>query len=310
MNDIPISSNLPTNEPTSSTDSRSIDDETTSLRNRTNRSTSITGSLPLDNESVPSMSKIVRSLSMPDNWTVAPSLATSTTLNDIEKDKSLLDIKNLTTGPRYQISHRHRLLNKLEKLDHYVSYHIHQLQWGIIGDTIILIPALLFSAYSIPILIFLSFLLVPLPIAIILVIGCITTLFITANLKKYTRRIRPGLHVVSNYRNYNIRAWEKTNAMPSGDSAQAGLWLTILAIYTHNPYFYIFIPFTQFGRVYFACHWVGDTIIGASIGILMGNLLSYIRNYYCYELYSIHNNKQQEMISSLLPFMYNHLCTV
>jgi membrane-associated phospholipid phosphatase len=195
--------------------------------------------------------------------------------DEAEQNTSLLDIKNIITGQRYQVSQRRKVLHFLENWDHRLSFPIHQLRWHIALDYIVIFPALLFSAHSIPLLIFLSFFIVPLPVVGTLITGTLTTLTVTASLKKYLRRIRPGLHTAA-YRVFNIRAWEKTNAMPSGDSAQAGLWCTIFAMYFQNPSLYLLVPCTQFGRVYFACHWVGDTIVGAIIGILIGHLSLFI----------------------------------
>lgn len=54
--------------------------------------------------------------------------------------------------------------------------------------------------------------------------------------------------------------------MPSGDSAQAGMFCTMLAAYFGEPLLLLGIPATCFGRIYFGCHWIGDTIVGASMG--------------------------------------------
>lgn len=68
---------------------------------------------------------------------------------------------------------------------------------------------------------------------------------------------------------FNLRSLEKNNAMPSGDSAQSALFCTLLALQFGQPRLLLGIPATMFGRVYFGCHWIGDTMVGASIGAVI-----------------------------------------
>lgn len=55
--------------------------------------------------------------------------------------------------------------------------------------------------------------------------------------------------------------------MPSGDTAQAANFSLMMYYHFGDPmYLYVWIP-VAFARVYFQLHWIGDTIIGAMIGL-------------------------------------------
>ena len=57
-------------------------------------------------------------------------------------------------------------------------------------------------------------------------------------------------------------------AMPSADSTWGAIWCTLnVLIYGSNLSIFV-LPMVMLGRVYFRCHWIGDTIVGALIGIL------------------------------------------
>jgi len=57
-------------------------------------------------------------------------------------------------------------------------------------------------------------------------------------------------------------------ACPSGDAAQAGCLATFFYFFGGgNTFFiYFFLPWVCLGRVFYCCHWIEDTVIGASIG--------------------------------------------
>jgi hypothetical protein len=185
---------------------------------------------------------------------------------------SLLDVPHPELGPRTQVSRRHRLLHFLEEADQTVSTPVHSLPSPLLLEAVVLVPALLFSAYAVPVLLALAFAFLPPPFALLCGGGCILTLGLTTFLKRYFRRIRPGLHAAA-HRRFNIRSWEKASAMPSGDSAQAALWCTLAAWRFDEPRILLLIPCTQFGRVFFACHWWGDTFVGAALGYAMAHVV-------------------------------------
>ena len=54
--------------------------------------------------------------------------------------------------------------------------------------------------------------------------------------------------------------------MPSGDSAAAACFCFTYAAVMQLHAVYICLPFVCLGRVYYQCHWLGDTIMGSLIG--------------------------------------------
>jgi membrane-associated phospholipid phosphatase len=105
----------------------------------------------------------------------------------------------------------------------------------------------------------------PLPPAHHTCLCSLGTLGITTVLKRAIGRIRPAPHVLPP-RLFNLRSLEKNHSMPSGDSAQAGMFLMMLALGTGQPAWLLAVPATMFGRCYFGCHWIGDTIAGSTMG--------------------------------------------
>jgi membrane-associated phospholipid phosphatase len=90
-------------------------------------------------------------------------------------------------------------------------------------------------------------------------------------LKNLLARPRPPLNEEVRRISY-MRKHEFNASMPSGDSAQAGVLAGfIFFFFPHSTlayYVWILPPFSMFGRVYFQCHWICDTIVGASYGFL------------------------------------------
>ena len=58
--------------------------------------------------------------------------------------------------------------------------------------------------------------------------------------------------------------------MPSGDSSTGAVFCAIVAIEMGMPWIYIIMPFVMLGRVYYQCHWIGDTIVGFFVGTFWG----------------------------------------
>ena len=107
-------------------------------------------------------------------------------------------------------------------------------------------------------------------------IACLMMIvLITVPLKMCFRRERPT-RVKSVYRYCNMRDRERgSRSMPSGD-ANAAAFLTAMYgwLYGNPVPAIICIPMVSLGRVYVHCHWIGDTIIGSFLGLLI--------SYYCY----------------------------
>mmetsp|Transcript_5455 Transcript_5455/g.7285 ORF Transcript_5455/g.7285 Transcript_5455/m.7285 type:complete len:199 (+) Transcript_5455:557-1153(+) len=61
-----------------------------------------------------------------------------------------------------------------------------------------------------------------------------------------------------------------TFAMPSGDSAAGAVFCALVAIEMGMPQIYLLLPFVMLGRVYYQCHWIGDTIVGVMVGTFWG----------------------------------------
>jgi membrane-associated phospholipid phosphatase len=69
----------------------------------------------------------------------------------------------------------------------------------------------------------------------------------------------------------NLRKAEVgTYSMPSGDAAAAALFCFLYATMVNLPLVYLLLPLVMLGRVYYHCHWFGDTFFGAVVGTLWG----------------------------------------
>jgi membrane-associated phospholipid phosphatase len=93
----------------------------------------------------------------------------------------------------------------------------------------------------------------------------LTTIAATTLLKRLVGRIRPGAHVLG-AKTWNIRSLERNNALPSGDTAQAAAWATCLSLATGWWGWWAGVPCVAAARVYWGCHWWGDTAVGAAVG--------------------------------------------
>ena len=124
-----------------------------------------------------------------------------------------------------------------------------------------------------------TFLLLPFSISALWteIIHILLVLLLTTALKRLLARPRP---VYNSLRGstliYNFRGRETNYSMPSGDSAQAALYWTFLVLHANCP-----LPIagictfaTMFARVFYMCHFWGDTVVGAALGVTVACILS------------------------------------
>ena len=109
----------------------------------------------------------------------------------------------------------------------------------------------------------------------------ISSVIITVILKKIIGRNRPNLNVKRYFNNVNT---ETNKSMPSGDTIQAGTFITMVMLYINfkSKYFtLLLIPGVMCGRVFYNCHYWFDCIIGLILGIFIsiGVYFTIIKNY-------------------------------
>ncbi|CDW79182.1 membrane-associated phospholipid phosphatase [Stylonychia lemnae] len=96
-------------------------------------------------------------------------------------------------------------------------------------------------------------------------------LFTTQTLKRLIRRNRPSALRVA--RKINLTDIEKgTLSMPSGDTAQAALWCGLMNLFFQSQTVMFMVPLVALGRIYYQCHYIGDTLAGGMIGFFIANL--------------------------------------
>ena len=65
-----------------------------------------------------------------------------------------------------------------------------------------------------------------------------------------------------------MRSLEHGKSMPSGDSTAAAYFTGIYLFTFGFPYITIVVlPLVMLARVYVFCHWIGDTLAGAMLGL-------------------------------------------
>ena len=98
-------------------------------------------------------------------------------------------------------------------------------------------------------------------------------LIVTVPLKQIFKRARP-VRNKNVYRILNMRDLEHNYSMPSGD--------TLAAAYFTSVYFYVFgahwtifvcVCLAALGRVYVHCHWLGDTLVGGVLGLIVSHFV-------------------------------------
>ena len=89
---------------------------------------------------------------------------------------------------------------------------------------------------------------------------------LTGILKFSFKRPRPEINE-NVKRRYNVRKKENNFSLPSGDSMQAANFAIIFLYYSGSYIGFILLPFVMFARIFYFCHYLLDTVIGAIIGL-------------------------------------------
>lgn len=104
-------------------------------------------------------------------------------------------------------------------------------------------------------------------------------LIVSLTLKKSLARDRPTV-LKDKKRINDLRKHEKNCSMPSGDSIQAANFAIILYFYFNSCFGFYLVPLVMFARIFYFCHYIADTIVGALLGAAISyyvyNVLNFI----------------------------------
>ena len=115
------------------------------------------------------------------------------------------------------------------------------------------------------------------------------TAFITCVMaKKHFKRPRPSVKNVPK-RYFNIRGKEIDCSWPSGDTAQSGifalfLWQNMYDLVIRIPggmgwyLLFFWVLHVAFGRIFFHCHYIGDTIGGYLVAWFVAHVNTFVTN--------------------------------
>lgn len=100
---------------------------------------------------------------------------------------------------------------------------------------------------------------------------CLGVMVTSTQILKYTiRRPRPERLPHTSRLNNLRKAEDGTFSMPSGDSSAAACFCFLYSYVLQVPAIYLMLPLVMAGRVYYQCHWIADTMVGACIGTFWG----------------------------------------
>ena len=107
-----------------------------------------------------------------------------------------------------------------------------------------------------------------------MVVGISLLVFVfTMPLKTFFGRERPS-RITSVKRICNMRDKEKNKSMPSGDTLACAYFIGMYYhVFNTSPVIFLCLPLVALGRVYVHCHWIGDTIIGGTGGLIAAHYL-------------------------------------
>lgn len=166
------------------------------------------------------------------------------------------------------------IINDCHKFDFWLSSFVYSHSSGIF-EYVILTGASLFGHKLMPVSIIASAYIIGFGGAVFMALCSVCCALVTTLGKHFFGRIRPDPSLLSR-RIFEIRSQFTNPAFPSGDTAQAAVFGTVVYLLRRWILILIVIPWAAFGRVYYGCHWVGDTVAGALVGAVM--------SYICFSL--------------------------
>eukprot|EP01138_Halocafeteria_seosinensis_P014155 gb/GECG01014453.1/.p1 GENE.gb/GECG01014453.1/~~gb/GECG01014453.1/.p1 ORF type:complete len:359 (+),score=24.10 gb/GECG01014453.1/:1-1077(+) len=177
-----------------------------------------------------------------------------------ETSESRLDTRqDLDDLPKGQ-----KLLRSVLAYDREWSCMVQNWKWPLL-DLLLFPFAMTFGTYGIPVILAIMLPIAPAVLSLVMIVSNILTVILTSIGKKHFRRVRPTALRFA-HRKPDVRALVNNESFPSGDSAQAAVVAFVMACYTGESKYLCIIPLTMWARVHFGCHWIGDTIVGASVG--------------------------------------------
>eukprot|EP01084_Bolivina_argentea_P276267 471374_1 len=163
------------------------------------------------------------------------------------------------------------ILGKLDDIDRRWSDAIAALELGTFIEFFIIIPTILFSPVGVPLFVILNIFYYK---SFVFVVSMVLGLIFSEGIKMVACRARPKLqsHKPLNITQYVMKV--DSFSMPSGDTLQASIFGVIVTYHLGFPlWLYIFVPWAAFGRVYWGNHWIGDTVVGGAIGIIVSYII-------------------------------------
>ena len=169
-----------------------------------------------------------------------------------------------------QIEHKNSILSILDNYDKQLSDKIHKLEINDIFEFVLYLSARLYNPECVTcyfIIMFAYFAKVKHDYFFIVkpVLHVLIILLVTLISKHIIGRPRPNVRE-NVKRNFILRHKEKNCSMPSGDAMQSANFAVILIYYFNCYYGILLIPFVMISRVYYFCHYVSDTVVGAIAG--------------------------------------------
>ena len=181
-----------------------------------------------------------------------------------------------------QIEHKDSILSILDNYDKQLSDKIHKLEINDIFEFVLYLSARLYNPECVTcyfIIMFAYFAKVKHDYFFIVkpVLHVLIILLVTLISKHIIGRPRPNVRE-NVKRNFILRHKEKNCSMPSGDAMQSANFAVILIYYFNCYYGILLIPFVMISRVYYFCHYVSDTVVGAIAGWIISYSLVVVLN--------------------------------